>query len=97
MRDPRAGQESSPERPAVSVPEVYALADAVGPRWRALVLLAAFCGLRFGELAALRRDSLDLLHNTIAVVASVAELPGGTRHTGPPKSEGGRRTSRFRP
>jgi integrase len=87
-----AGQESSPERPAVSVAEVYALAGAVDPRWRALVLLAAFCGLRFGELAALRRDSLDLLHSTVAVVASVAELSGGIRHVGPPKSDAGRRT-----
>lgn len=87
-----AGQESSPERPAVSVPEVYALADAVGPRWRALVLLAAFCGLRFGELAALTRDRLDLLHGTVTVAASVAELPGGVLHRGPPKSDAGRRT-----
>ena len=89
---PGAGLEHSPERPAVSVPEVYALADAVGPRWRALVLLAAFCGLRFGELAALRRDRVDLLHGVIDVRESLSDLPGGVRHIGPPKSEAGRRT-----
>jgi len=89
---PGAGQESSPARPAVSVAEVYALADAVDPRWRALVLLAAFCGLRFGELAALRHAAVDLLHSTVTVAASVAELPGGIRHIGPPKSDAGRRT-----
>lgn len=89
---PGAAQESSPARPAVSVAEVYALADAVDPRWRALVLLAAFCGLRFGELAALRHAGVDLLHSTVTVAASVAELPGGIRHIGPPKSDAGRRT-----
>lgn len=88
---PGAGQEASPERPVITVPEVYALADAVGPRWRAAVLLASFCGLRFGELAALTRDRLDLLHATVTVAASASELAGGRRHVGPPKSEAGRR------
>lgn len=86
-----AGDEHSAERPAVTVPEVYALAEAVGPRWRALVLLAAFSGLRFGELSGLTRKRLDLLHLTVTVAVSVAELPGGVRHIGPPKSDAGRR------
>lgn len=81
-----------PSARAVSAPQVYALAEAVGPRWRALVLLAAFCGLRFGELAALTLVRLDLLHGTVAVAESVSELAGGVRHVGPPKSEAGRRT-----
>jgi len=72
-----AGQERSPERPSVSVPQVYALADQVGPRWRALVLLAAFTGLRFGEPAALRRDRVDLLHETLHVRESISDLPAG--------------------
>lgn len=87
-----AGQESSPERPAVSIPQVYALAGAVAPRWRALILLAAFCGLRFGELAALTRERVDLQHHTVTVSASAARLRGGRRVVGPPKSEAGRRT-----
>jgi integrase len=86
-----AGQERSPARPSVSVPEVYALAEAAGPRWRALVLLAAFTGLRFGELAALRRNRVDLLRGTVEVVEAVSELPGGVRYVGPPKSDAGRR------
>ena len=40
-------------------PEVFALADAIDPRYRALVLLGTFASLRWGELAALRRD-IDL-------------------------------------
>jgi hypothetical protein len=42
-----AGQERSPERPVLAVPQVYALADAVGDRYRALVLLAVFGSLRW--------------------------------------------------
>jgi integrase len=36
------------------VTQVYYVADAVGLRYRALVLLAAFTSLRWAELAALR-------------------------------------------
>jgi integrase len=42
-----ASVEKSPERPVLTVGQVYALADAIGPRYRALVLLACFCGLRW--------------------------------------------------
>jgi hypothetical protein len=44
-----AGQEKSPERPVLSIPQVYALADAVGDRYRALVLLAVFGSLRWAS------------------------------------------------
>jgi Phage integrase, N-terminal SAM-like domain len=52
-----AGQEKSPERPVLTVAQVYALADGVSGRYRALVLLAVFGSLRWGELAALRRSA----------------------------------------
>ena len=41
-----ADKESSPERPVLSVAEVYQLADTITPRYRALVLLATECGGR---------------------------------------------------
>jgi hypothetical protein len=44
-----ADNESSPERPVLSVPEVYRLADAIGPRYRALILLATFGNLRWAS------------------------------------------------
>ena len=40
-----ASVEKSPERPVLTIGQVYALADAIGPRYRALILLACFCGL----------------------------------------------------
>ena len=56
-----AGQDHSAERPIATVAQVAALADAVDERLRALVLLAAWCGLRRAELLALRRRHVDLL------------------------------------
>ena len=72
-----AGIEKSAERPVLTVAQVYALADAVGTRYRALVLLACFCGLRWGEMAALRRSDIDI--NAGTVLGS----PPAHRGTGP--------------
>jgi integrase len=55
-----AGNEHSPERPVLTVTQVYALADAVGLRYCALILLAAFTSLRWAKLAALRPEDIDL-------------------------------------
>jgi integrase len=41
--------------------EVATLADAIASRYRALVLVGAYGGLRIGELAGLRRRRVDLL------------------------------------
>jgi integrase len=41
--------------------EIARLADAIRPRYRALVLVGAYGGLRIGELAGLRRERVDLL------------------------------------
>ena len=87
-----AGQEKSPERPVLTIRQVFDLADAIGPRHRALILLAVFGSLRWGELAALRRRHIDLASGTLQVQVSVVELVDGSLVTGPPKSEAGKRT-----
>ena len=71
--------------------EVARLADAIDPRYRALVLVAAYGGLRIGELAGLRRRRVDLLRGTVEVAEIVTEV-GGVLHIGPPKTRAGRRT-----
>jgi integrase len=86
-----AAAEHSPERHTASVDEVYAIADAITPRYRSAVLLGAFCSLRFGEIAGLRRRRIDVLHRTITVEEQAVELAGGRVEFGPPKSEAGRR------
>ena len=80
-----ADKESSPECPELSVPEVCRLADAIGPRYRALILLATFGNLRWGELAGLRRRNLDVDNRTVRVAETVYELDRLVK--GKPKSE----------
>jgi len=90
-----AGTETSPERPVLTVRQVFALADAIDPRYRALVLLATFASLRWGELCALRRRDIDLAARTIRVERSLTELANGALEFGPPKSQAGKRTVGF--
>ncbi|MGZ4532749.1 MAG: tyrosine-type recombinase/integrase [Mycobacteriaceae bacterium] len=88
---PGASVEASSERPVATLGQVHALAEAIGPRYRALVLIATFCGLRFGELAGLTRRRLDLLHATVTVALDLDELDGGKLQPGRVKSEASRR------
>jgi integrase len=71
--------------------EVATLADAIAPRYRALVLVGAYGGLRIGELAGLRRSRVDLLRGTVTVAEIVVEVRG-VLHIGPPKTRASRRT-----
>lgn len=85
------GLEDSPERPVATIAELYAIADNIQPRYRALVLLAMFGSLRWGELMALRCHHVDLEKLTVRVEGSIVEAKGG-QQLGPPKSAAGRRT-----
>ncbi|MEV7175977.1 site-specific integrase [Kitasatospora sp. NPDC093679] len=85
-------KEETPERPIATVAEVYAVAGQIGERYRVLVLLAAFCGLRWGELLGLSRRDVDPGLGTLRVRQSVAELPNGERITKLPKTAAGVRT-----
>lgn len=85
-----AGSERSPERPVVTVPEVFAVADHIRPWFRAMVLLAAFTGLRWGELVALRRSDVDLTARVVHVRRAVVDV-GGQLVEGSPKTAAGRR------
>jgi integrase len=65
-------------------------AGAIRPRYRALVLVGAYGGLRIGELAGLRRSRVDLLRGTMEVAEIVTEV-GGRLRVGPPKTRASRR------
>ncbi|KIZ13549.1 tyrosine-type recombinase/integrase [Streptomyces natalensis] len=84
-----------PERPVLTVAEVYAVADAITPRYRLLVLLAAFTGLRFGELASLRRRDVDTDNAALMVRRSQAEMQTGALFDKAPKSDAGVRPVAF--
>jgi integrase len=87
--------DRSPERSVLTLRQVATLAEVIGPRYRALILVAVFGSLWWGELAALRRCDIDLRTRTIRVERSLTELPGGGYHHGPPKSEAGKRRVAF--
>ena len=86
-RNKSASVEKSPEKPLRTVSQVYALADAVDRRYRALILLACFCGLRWGELAGLQRADID--HRTVRIARQLCEVPGRPPFLAPPKSDAG--------
>lgn len=86
----------SEERPVLTITEVYTLADKITVRYRALVLLGTFTGLRWGELVGLQRRNVDLEACTVRVESIVVELGSGRMLTNQaPKSEAGRRTVAF--
>jgi len=87
-----AGAEKAPERTLPTLEHVFELADAVKPRYRALVLSAAFSGLWRGELFGLRREHVDLDHGTVIVEEQRQQLSSGEHIVGPPKSDAGMRT-----
>jgi integrase len=70
--------------------EVGALADAIHPRYRALVLVGAYGGLRIGEIAGLRRNRVDSLKGVIKVSEICVEVAGALTF-GHPKTRAGRR------
>jgi hypothetical protein len=90
-----AGQEHSAERPVIPVVVLVELIDNVPARYRALLLLATFANLRFGELAGLRQNQVDLDLCEVRVDRSTAELDDGRLIEGGPKSHAGIRTVAF--
>ena len=86
-----AGTEHSPERPIATIEQVFELADAIEPRYRALVLVGAFASVRLGEAAGLRRQRVDLDDRRIIIEEAAVELREGRVVFGPPKTQAGHR------
>ncbi len=57
--------------------EVAQLEGAIDVRYRAFVTVGAYCGLRLGELAGLRRHRVDLLHRHLQVVEQLGRGEDG--------------------
>jgi integrase len=82
IKVPRDGRR---EMRPLTAEEVKAVAANVPDRYRALVLLLAYGGLRWGEAAALRRHRVNLLRSRIEIVEAVSEV-AGVLHYGPTKT-----------
>lgn len=73
-----------------TAPEVERLADAIAPRYRAWVLVAAYAGLRWSETVGLRRT--DIAGPRITVTGQLIRRADGRWHRDAPKTRAGRRT-----
>jgi integrase len=88
-----ADQENAAERPVLTVAQVFDLADRMNDRrYRALILVGAFCTLRWGEVTALRRCDVAADGSWVRVNFAHTELKGQGVVVGPPKSRAGVRT-----
>jgi integrase len=87
-----AGIERAAEMRHASIPQLHQLADAVPGRYRALILLAGYGGLRWAELVGLRRHHVDLAgaRVQVQVVEQAAEVAGKII-VNPPKTDAGQR------
>lgn len=86
-----AGQVSrAHEVRTASADELLAIAAAMPERLQLAVLLGAWCALRYGEIAELRRRDIDLRQEVIRVRRGVT-WPDGKATIGTPKSKAGLR------
>ncbi|NMN93905.1 site-specific integrase [Antrihabitans stalactiti] len=73
-----------------TLPEIEALVTAMPDRYKVMTLLAAWCGLRFGELTELRRKDIDTKNGVVRIRRAVVRVSGGFEVT-TPKSDAGTR------
>lgn len=83
--EPRVEQRFLPQSQAVE------LANTIAPRFKAMVLVAVYGGLRFGELGGLQRMDVNEVQNTVRVRQTLVEI-GGKHTFGPPKTKTSIRT-----
>ncbi len=72
--------------------QVYDIAEAVPPRYRALIVAGAATGLRQGELLGLTLDRVDFLRRTIRVDRQLVTIAGQQPFLAPPKTPSSTRT-----
>lgn len=80
------------EKRFLSPAEVEELAKAIDARYRVLVLTGSYTGLRFGELAALRKDDLDPLRRTLRVDEQLSRQGTAKMVSSPLKTRKAQRT-----
>jgi integrase len=79
------------EKRFLSPAEIENLAVTIHPRFRALVITAAYSGARFGELAGLGRQHYEPLKRTIRIERNLTEVRGQLAF-GETKTRAARRT-----
>jgi integrase len=80
------------EREVPTIAEVQALAAEMPENLRVAVILAAWGGMRRGEILALRRRDIDPLRSSVRIERAQVELSDGTVLFTGPKTDAGVRT-----
>lgn len=75
-----------------TVDQLATLTVAMDEKYRAVIPLAAWCGLRSGEIAALTRSDIDIDAQKVDVNRAAVTLPGKGRQIASTKTEGSIRT-----
>lgn len=83
---------SQPRAKAVTANQLRRIIETADENLRAAYALAGWGALRYGEIAALQRQDIDLKSGTVTISKSVAREPGGSLSVKPPKSAAGNRT-----
>ena len=91
------GKRSDKRTEVIEDADLALILATIRPEWRAMVALALGCGLRFGEIVALRRSDVDLRAkpSVVRVRRAVSTGPGGKRYEKGPKSRAGIRDQRI--
>ncbi len=87
-----ASKEQMIERPLLTWDHVVLLANAILPRFDALVWTAAASGLRFGELAGLELRHFNVERSELRVEQALTFVKGKGATLGPPKTDSAHRT-----
>ncbi|MET0888160.1 MAG: site-specific integrase [Mycetocola sp.] len=89
------GKKVEPPTPA----ELAKIVEAISPRYKAAVLIAAWAGCRYGELTELRRKDLEIVRDNGDIIGIVVNVSRAVTHTtgvgftiGKTKSEAGVRS-----
>ena len=92
-----AGASKRKHQIEIATPDqLQTIIEALPDRYAAMILLATWCALRFGELTELRRGDIDLKRGRIHVRRAVTWVDGQPI-VGAPKSDAGIRTVAFPP
>src|SRR4029078_12248471 len=87
-----AGSEPTPERPVLTIAQVFALADEMPRPYGLLVLVTTFGSLRWGEVTALRRSDVDPKSGSVWIRSAFVRRYSGRIERGEPKSRASTRT-----
>jgi integrase len=91
-----AGQSPDNKREEVATAaELEIMLDTIRPGWRTIILIGLWTGLRYGEIAELRRGDVDLPKRVLRIRRAVSRSKSAGVHAKDTKSAAGKRNQRI--